>query len=100
MIIAVTDVDLKQAAAAVRYYTGLQVARDPGVWVVYSGFILMIIGCYITFFMSHRQICVDVTDAGAKSRIMVAGTANKNKLGNERSVKNIARRLTHEDPAA
>ncbi|MBT8331018.1 MAG: cytochrome c biogenesis protein ResB, partial [Deltaproteobacteria bacterium] len=25
-----------------RYYTGLQVSRDPGVWVVYTGFILMI----------------------------------------------------------
>jgi cytochrome c biogenesis protein len=100
VIISVTDVNLKQAAAAVRYYTGLQVAWDPGVWVVYSGFILMIIGCYITFFMSHRQICVDVTDSGEKSRIMVAGTANKNKLGNERSVRDIARSLAHEDPTA
>jgi cytochrome c biogenesis protein len=100
VMISVTDVNLKQSAAAVRYYTGLQVARDPGVWVVYSGFILMIIGCYITFFMSHRQICVDVSDSAGKSRVMVAGTANKNKLGNERSLKDIARSLAHEDSAA
>jgi len=79
-----------------RYYTGLQVARDPGVWVVYSGFILMIIGCYITFFMSHQQICVDIIESGEKCRIMVAGTANKNKLGNERKVKTIAQILSNE----
>jgi cytochrome c biogenesis protein len=80
----------------VRYYTGLQVAHDPGVWVVYSGFIFMIIGCYITFFMSHRQICVDIHASGDKCRIMVAGTANKNKLANERKVKKIAHILVND----
>jgi cytochrome c biogenesis protein len=83
---------------AQRYYTGLQVARDPGVWVVYSGFILMIIGCYITFFMSHQQIYMDIIESGEKCRIMVAGTANKNKLGNERKVKTIAQILSNETP--
>ena len=51
-----------------RFYTGLQVNRDPGVWVVYSGFILMIIGCYITFFMSHQQICVELVRSREKNR--------------------------------
>ena len=55
-----------------RFYTGLQVVKDPGVWVVYSGFILMIIGCYITFFMSHQQICLEIVAAGKKSRVIVA----------------------------
>ena len=50
--------------------------------------------------MSHRQICVAVSDSGGKSRVMVAGTANKNKLGNERSLKDIARSLAHEDSTA
>lgn len=76
-----------------RYFTGLQVSRDPGVWVVYSGFILIIVGCFVTFFMSHRQICVDIVDNGENYRISVSGTANKNKLGNERKVKMIAQRL-------
>jgi cytochrome c biogenesis protein len=76
-----------------RYYTGLQVSRDPGVWVVYSGFILMIIGIYITFFMSHKQVCVEVTADGKKSRIMVAGTANKNKTGMENKVSNLSEKL-------
>jgi cytochrome c biogenesis protein len=87
------DVVIAIADYLPRYYTGLQVSRDPGVWVVYSGFILMIIGIYITFFMSHKQVCVEVTADGKKSRIMVAGTANKNKTGMENKVSNLSEKL-------
>ncbi|MDH3827147.1 MAG: cytochrome c biogenesis protein ResB, partial [Desulfobacterales bacterium] len=76
-----------------RYYTGLQVSRDPGVWVVYVGFILMIIGIYITFFMSHQQIFVDVASLGEKSRTLVAGTSNKNKLGMQKKVTKLSEHL-------
>lgn len=76
-----------------RYYTGLQVNRDPGVWVVYSGFILMIIGCYITFFMSHQQICIELVRSGKKTEVIVAGTANKNKIGMQSKVTGFADKL-------
>jgi len=76
-----------------RYYTGLQVSKDPGIWVVYAGFILMIVGIYITFFMSHQQVCIDVASQGNNSRIMVAGTSNKNKLGMRKKVKKLSERL-------
>ena len=76
-----------------RYYTGLQVTNDPSVWIVYSGFIMMLLGCYITFFMSHQQICIELVEAGGKSRVTIAGTANKNKLGMQRKVQKIAERF-------
>ncbi len=44
------------------YYTGLQVTKDPGVWYVYAGFILMILGCWVTFFMSHRSVCIGLEE--------------------------------------
>jgi cytochrome c biogenesis protein len=76
-----------------RYYTGLQVTKDPGVWIVYSGFVVMIIGCFITFFMSHQRLCIEVIKNGEKSKVMVAGTSNKNKLGMQSRVKSLSRRL-------
>ncbi len=87
------DVVIAIADHVPRYYTGLQVSRDPGVWVVYIGFILMIIGIYVTFFMSHKQVCVEVTADGKKSRIRVAGTANKNKTGMETKVLALSEKL-------
>jgi len=77
-----------------RFYTGLQVAKDPGVWVVYTGFILMIIGCYITFFMSHQQVCLELTRVGQTTRISMAGTANKNKTGMQTKIARLAAELS------
>jgi len=76
-----------------RYYTGLQVTCDPGVLVVYSGFLVMIIGCFVTFFMSHQRLCIEVIKIGSKTKVMVAGSANKNKLGMQARVKNFSRNL-------
>ena len=75
------------------FYTGLQVTKDPGVWVVYSGFILIILGCYISFFMSHQKLCVEITPDRDRCNIMIAGRANKNKLGMQRIVDKMAGKL-------
>jgi cytochrome c biogenesis protein len=83
-----------------RYFTGLQVASDPGVWVVYSGFILMILGCYITFFMSHQQICVELTASGKQTEVIVAGTANKNKTAMATRIEAAADKLAKSNPVA
>jgi cytochrome c biogenesis protein len=93
VFISVSDFQSAAESVGKRYYTGLQVTKDPGVWVVYSGFILMLVGCMITFFMSHQRICIEVIPSGKKSRIMVSATANKNKLGMQRKVQRIADKL-------
>ena len=80
-------------AQAKRYYTGLQVTKDPGVALVYIGFVMMLAGCVVTFFMSHQQVCVELTPARNKTRIAVSGTANRGKFGMERKVDGIGKKL-------
>jgi len=87
------DMAVAVSGYARRYYTGLQVTKDPGVWVVYSGFIMLLVGCYITFFMAHQRLCIDIVKKGNKSKVMVAGTANKNKLGVPNRIKKISEKL-------
>jgi cytochrome c biogenesis protein len=76
-----------------RYYTGLQVTRDPGVWIVYSGFIMLIVGCFVTFFTSHQRLFIEAVQTDGGCRVTVAGSANKNKFGMRQEVKRIVERL-------
>ncbi|MFZ0724280.1 MAG: cytochrome c biogenesis protein ResB [Desulfobacterales bacterium] len=89
VLIALDETTVSPGPQTKRYYTGLQVTRDPGVWVVYSGFVLMIIGCIITFFMSHQRVGIEVVRDGRQSLVSAAGVANKNKLGLRRKVVDI-----------
>jgi cytochrome c biogenesis protein len=65
---------LQYAGADEKLYTGLQVAKDPGVWVVWLGCALMTIGIIMAFFMSHNRFWIRITG----SRIVFGGTASKN----------------------
>jgi cytochrome c biogenesis protein len=60
------------------FATGLQVAKDPGVWWVYTGCALMLIGLYMAFFMSHRKIWAHVYEVDGQPMVLFAGHANKN----------------------
>lgn len=61
-----------------RYYTGLQVAKDPGVWVVWLGCFMMVFGSMAAFFLSHRRIWVTLTPDGGQTGIKVGGSAHRN----------------------
>ena len=76
------------------YYTGLQVTKDPGVPFVYTGFLLMIIGCWVTFFVSHQSVCIGLEQVGSGStRVWVAGRANRNVQSTNLTVKKLVKEL-------
>jgi cytochrome c biogenesis protein len=64
-----------------RYFTGLQVAKDPGVWVVWLGCFLLIFGSIAAFCLSHRRVWVTVQPVGQKTGIKIGGSAHRNQPG-------------------
>jgi cytochrome c biogenesis protein len=80
------------------YATGLQVAKDPGVWTVYAGCALMLIGLYVAFFLSHRRVWVYITreEAADRCRILVCGGSSKNRIAFEKEFAALVEGFTHE----
>jgi cytochrome c biogenesis protein len=71
-------------------YTGLQVKRDPGIWMVYLGFIVMIAGVGLAFYTSHRKLWILASPGNASTKIIIAGRSNKNSLAFEQEFKRLS----------
>jgi len=74
-------------------YTGMQVRKDPGVFIVYLGCIIMSIGLYITFFMSHRRVWVNIAEEKGSTRILIGASANRNRVSFENKIEKLAAKL-------
>jgi len=76
------------------YSTGLQVTKDPGVWVVWLGCFLMVTGLLITFFISHRRVWVLLyEEKTGKINVTVAGSTNRNLLAFETDFQKLLEKL-------
>jgi cytochrome c biogenesis protein len=71
------------------FYTGIEVSRDPGVWIVWVGFAMILFGLYVNFFMHYRRIFLLQTTEG----VLVAGMAFRNKEAFKEEFQKIRRRL-------
>ncbi len=78
-----------------KYYTGLQLSRDPGVSTVAIGSFFIIIGFFITFFSSHKRLWVRVDEQEGRSRISVAATSNKDPVGLKREIEHLLRHFSY-----
>jgi cytochrome c biogenesis protein len=68
------------------FYTGLQVARDPGVNIVWVGCTIMVIGILVAFFGSHRRLWLKIVPVkDGRAEMVLAGAANKNRLAFEKT---------------
>jgi cytochrome c biogenesis protein len=65
-------------------YTGLQVTKDPGVWIVWVGSGLMILGLIVSFFFSHQRVWVRISKSSG-GEVILAGSTNKNRIGFEKA---------------
>ncbi len=74
-------------------YTGLQLTRDPGVWVVWTGCFFLCLGCYLMCFTSHQRLWVKVEPVKDEYRLTLAGTSNKNMIAFSKTFQQIYQEL-------
>lgn len=79
------------------YYTGLQVAHEPGQWAVWAGCILMGIGLLMAFYMVHiRFWVVPLADGRGRTVLWVGASASKNREEFEERFRRLVETIEHE----
>lgn len=78
------DIRVKVKELKTSYVSGLQVNQDPGVWFIWIGSSLMLIGFMVTFYFSHQQVWIWVREkkdskGGDRTEVMIGATAQKNR---------------------
>ena len=71
--------ELRNFGAGPSEYTGLKIAYDPGVFLVWAGSFLMVLGLYLAFNTSCRRVWA-VSD-GNGSRITAGGVSSRDPMG-------------------
>ncbi|HEX2721103.1 MAG TPA: cytochrome c biogenesis protein ResB, partial [Candidatus Deferrimicrobium sp.] len=68
-----------------KMFTGLQVAKHPGVNIVWLGCTLMVIGLIMAFFLSHQRVWVRLAQGmDGRVEVVLAGSASRNRLAFEK----------------
>ena len=62
------------------YYTGLQLAKDPGMNIVWVGSALLVIGMCIMFYMPHRKLWLIIRPDGQQTEVRFVGMVNRNEM--------------------
>ena len=73
----VTLAGLSYTFERTRQFTGLIVAKDPGMNIVWLGSFLLVLGLYLVFFFPHRRLWVRIRKTTGGSEILAASTLKR-----------------------
>ena len=74
-------------------FTGLQIAKDPGVIIVWVGSTLLVVGVMLSAFIFHRRVWAKVVSEPHGVTVYLGGTAYKGQIDFDREFQRISERL-------
>jgi cytochrome c biogenesis protein len=81
-----------------KYWTGLQLIKDPGMPLVWTGFSLLVAGVMLSFFVFHRRLWITARQDQKFVELSIIGRSPKAMGMFERKLKEMAERLAKELP--
>ncbi len=61
-------------------YTGLQVRKNPGIWIIWIGCIILIFGLVISFFVVPQRLWIRAEPKDKGCRVIIGGIAHKRRV--------------------
>lgn len=80
--------DVKQ-----HYYTGLRVTKNPGMPLVWDGFLLVVIGFILNLFFVHERVWIRIRKRGTGTEISLAASSSRRSEVLEKKLKKISHTL-------
>ena len=90
----INDLALSVESFQRSFYTGLQAKKDPGVWIIYLGFTLMLLSMLVALYGSHRRLWFLLSSGARGTKIMVGGHSSKHQAAFEREFRKLTREVT------
>ncbi len=75
------------------YYTGLQLAKDPGMNVVWIGSGILVLGLCIMFYVAHRKVWIKVEEEDGGVTLQVTGISNRNPIAFEQEFEDLKQQI-------
>jgi cytochrome c biogenesis protein len=73
------------AGSSTGYYTGLQVSKSPFLSVVWFGFLFMVVGMFLSFYMQYKQIWLRLSP----DKVEIGASSYKNRAGFEKELERV-----------
>ncbi|MBN2570031.1 MAG: cytochrome c biogenesis protein ResB [Deltaproteobacteria bacterium] len=75
------------------YYTGLRVAKNPGMPLVWEGFLLVLIGFILNLFFAHERVWVKIRENPEGTEIKIAASSSKRRDLFEKKINTLSGKL-------
>jgi len=80
-----SDSDYSFKFLSILYYTGLQISKDPGISIIWTGCLLMVIGMFLSFYVPYKRLWINLSE----DTIEVGGRTYKDRAGFEKEFKRL-----------
>jgi len=74
-------------------YTGLQIAKNPGINIVWTGSTMIVVGITLSSFIYHRRLWAKIVPAGQGVVVHLGGTSHKSQIDFQKEFRKLTEKI-------
>ncbi|MBI5417500.1 cytochrome c biogenesis protein ResB [Candidatus Poribacteria bacterium] len=71
------------------YISNFQVVNEPGIWIIYISFAIVIVGVFLSFYIYHQKIWINIYEKNNKKKLIIGGLNYKSSYAFSNKFKKI-----------
>ena len=74
-------------------YTGLQIAKNPGINIVWIGSTMIVVGITLSSFIYHRRLWTKIIPSAGGVTVHVGGTTHKSQIDFQKEFRKLTEKI-------